>query len=67
MADTALEAANEMERQAKHIKSQQVDLVSLPDSTFETPNRSRPMTPALTASTNSTTNSTIESARLLDY
>jgi hypothetical protein len=66
MADAALEAANEMERQAKHIKSQQVDLALLPDSAFETPNRSRPTTPAPTSSTNSTTNSTIESARLLD-
>jgi hypothetical protein len=32
MVDAALEAANEMERQAKHIKSQPVDLASLPDS-----------------------------------
>jgi hypothetical protein len=62
MADAALEAANKMERQAKHIKSQQVDLALLPDSAFETPNRSHLMTPAPMASTNST----IESTRLLD-
>jgi tryptophan synthase alpha subunit len=59
--------ANKMERQAKQIKSQQVDLVLLPDSAFETPNRLCLMTPALMTAlmtaltTKDTTNSTIES------
>ena len=39
MADAALEAANKMERQAKQIKSQQLDLALLHDSAFKTPNR----------------------------
>jgi hypothetical protein len=61
MVDAALEAANEMERQAKQIKSQQVDLTSLPDSAFETPNRLCLTTPAPTTTTNSTTHITFES------
>jgi hypothetical protein len=47
MTDAALEADNEMERQVKKIKSQQVDLMLLPDSALETPNRPHPTTPAL--------------------
>jgi hypothetical protein len=55
MADDALEAANDMERQAKQIKSQKVDLSLLPEYSFETPNRSRLMTPATMTPATSTT------------
>lgn len=58
MAEAALETANDMERQAHLIKSQQVDMSSLSDSAFETPNRSGARTPA--------TNSTLQSNSTLD-
>jgi len=63
MADAALKAANEMESQAKQVKSLHVDLSSLSESPFETPNRVHPPTPATTTPAHSSTasTSTIES------
>jgi hypothetical protein len=61
MADAALESANKMESQAKQqVKGLQVDLSSLSDSPFETPNQSRPPTTPTTTTTAHSPTSTVD-------